>query len=572
MTRVLSGQQHNQLARVTNHVDQIVATETAILHFEKTWRHDDVARFDNAVAPLPQDVQHDTLIELIRIDIEFVSDIGLDVDLAHYFRLYPSLGEDDDAMEAIAYEDFRCRTAAALPVSLSRYEQVLPASVMVSLEKEPWWSEVLELDAGYANGASSPSQPQVRAGVVKPVEANDAAALGKLGYDIVGSIGRGTQSSVYLCKQRTLSGRLVVLKVTHFGKSESEALSELRHSNIMPIHDTYRLGERTVLKMPFLGQLTLADFFLSCPDPNARSGRSLVQAITSHGPEHDQSVHADSVLTLNQLDDLNSEQLALLLFTKLSDALAHSHRRGILHCDIKPENILIGADGEPLLFDFNLARDHQRNKLEAVGGTPPYMSPEALAELNSYREQASNAEPAPPAQAIDARADIYSLGVVAREFLAGERPKNASDTPWPESVKVHRGTRSVVDKCLEHDPEKRYPDAESLRDDLQRQASGRLLLHAPESITQRSIKLLQARPVLAVGTTLLLTAPRHHCPPRSPRSVRTQTQRDRGVHVRQQFIGKTISRNTYIRSLGSQRSNSRTRFSGLALGRASAAR
>ncbi|MEM9368410.1 MAG: serine/threonine-protein kinase, partial [Planctomycetota bacterium] len=506
MTRALSGQQHEQTVRVADHVEQLVATETAILHFEKTWRHDDVARFDKAVAPLPDDVQHDILVELVRIDIEFVCEIGLDLDLAHYFRLYPSLAEDVDAMHAIAYEDFRCRAAAALPISVKRYAQALPASVLARLERERWWSEVEDFDAGDAGEGHfrSESLPQARA--LDPDEAKEAIALRKLGYDIVGSIGRGTQSNVYLCKQRTLLGRLVVLKVTQFGKSESEALSELRHSNIMPIHDVYRLGERTVLKMPYLGQLTLADFFADCPDPATRTGQSLIESIASREGGQDPAATPDDALTLQQLAGLGSEALALMLFTKLADALAHAHQRGILHCDIKPENILIGADGEPLLFDFNLARDRERNAPEAVGGTPPYMAPEALAELNSYR--ASSTRPASPvaAEGIDARADIYSLGLVAKEFLTGARGDRDLNPEGTSDVKVSPGTRSILNQCLEQAPERRYPNAETLRDDLRRQSAGRLLAHAPESAARCSIKLLRARPVPAVAAALVLIA------------------------------------------------------------------
>src|SRR5262249_33252891 len=100
---------------------------------------------------------------------------------------------------------------------------------------------------------------------------------------------------------------------------------------------------------------------------------------------------------------------------RMAEALEHAHDRGVLHRDIKPSNVLVTADGMPMLLDFNLAREAPRDgsgpASDALGGTLDYMSPEHLEEL---------ADGVPGR--VDARSDVYSLGVLLYEALMGVRP------------------------------------------------------------------------------------------------------------------------------------------------------
>src|SRR5262249_41485061 len=158
--------------------------------------------------------------------------------------------------------------------------------------------------------------------------------------------------------------------------------------------------------------------------------------------------------------------------------LAHAHERGILHLDLKPANILVTDEGQPMLLDFNLARDTKGGSMSTalVGGTLPYMSPEQLRDF-----QASG-------QAIDARSDLYSLGVILFELLpcrpAFAAPQgrgqgliarlldNRQHPPprlrrWNGAVPL--AVESMIRRCLEPDPARRYQSAQDLNDDLQRQ-------------------------------------------------------------------------------------------------------
>src|SRR5262249_26244619 len=152
--------------------------------------------------------------------------------------------------------------------------------------------------------------------------------------------------------------------------------------------------------------------------------------------------------------------------------------------DIKSSNILLGADGTPMLLDFNLARDLHSNQAQAtaiLGGTVAYMSPEHLRALAAK-------DPALDRQ-VDERSDIYSLGMVLYEILTGRDPFNQSpkystlpllielmavertqsipslrerrsDVPW--------GLESIARKCLAAEPAERYQRAEHLAEDLRR--------------------------------------------------------------------------------------------------------
>jgi hypothetical protein len=150
-------------------------------------------------------------------------------------------------------------------------------------------------------------------------------------------------------------------------------------------------------------------------------------------------------------------------------ALDYAHRQGVIHRDIKPDNILIdAASGAPLLTDFGIAKmplaDAQLTTAGQLIGTPHYMSPE---------QAAGRSDVGPPS-------DLYSLGVVAYEMLSGRRPfdaENAIDALTQRLTREAKPLGSVssavpsdlalaVDRCLQRDVTKRWPDARSLRETL----------------------------------------------------------------------------------------------------------
>jgi serine/threonine-protein kinase len=219
--------------------------------------------------------------------------------------------------------------------------------------------------------------------IARIFEASALAAGTQLGsYEIVKELGRGGTATVYLATDRK-HGRQVAVKVPHpelaslLGPDrflrEIRIAAQLQHPNILPLHDSGEVEGVLYYVMPYV------------------EGESLRQCLAR-----------ERTLPFTKALDISRQ---------VADALAYAHDHGVVHCDIKPENILLQS-GHALVADFGIARAIDAaagNRLSETGvaiGTPAYMSPEQAA-----------ADPR-----IDCRTDIYSLGCVTYEMLGGHAP------------------------------------------------------------------------------------------------------------------------------------------------------
>jgi serine/threonine protein kinase len=193
------------------------------------------------------------------------------------------------------------------------------------------------------------------------------------------------------------------------------------------------------------------------------------------------------------------------LFVGVADALEHVHANGIVHRDIKPPNLLLTPDGTRLLLsDFGLARDDDASRLTRRGdfmGTIRYMSPE---QLLAHRVK------------VDHRCDIWSLGVSLYEAVTLELPYEAGGaegyisavaTKEPLAARfrnraVPRDLETILMKCLERDPERRYASAGALRDDLQRFLEDRPVLASRAGPIRRAARFLKRHRTLAAGSAI----------------------------------------------------------------------
>src|ERR1051325_1794360 len=300
--------------------------------------------------------------------------------------------------------------------------------------------------------------------------------LGELGdYELLQEVGRGGQGVVFRARQKSLN-RIVALKVIGLGqwatqahlkrfRLEAEAAASLDHPCIVPI---YEIGERD-------GQCYFSMKFVE-------------------GGQLDDVVK-QTPISIHQ---------AVELVAKLARTVHHAHEHGILHRDIKPGNILLDKKGEPHLTDFGLARlvesESTVTRTVEVLGTPSYMAPEQAAGNNAK---------------LTSSADGYGLGAVLYQLLTSHPPFAGGTTyetikllleteprsPRLLNAKIDRDLSTICLKCLEKDPQRRYPSALALAQDLEHWLKHEPISARPTGIFARGRKWVRRNP-----TTALLVA------------------------------------------------------------------
>jgi len=330
-----------------------------------------------------------------------------------------------------------------------------------------------------------------------PGAAADAVATADLRrfahFRILGSLGGGGMGDVYLALDEKL-GRKVALKVIRpealwsqdaklrFHR-EALAVGRLDHPNICRLYEAGEHEGWPFMALQFVEGETLAQRL-----EQARAAcRKRDVASSSAAPVT--RAHITAIVAL-------IEQVAR--------ALHHAHGHGLVHRDVKPGNIMIGADGRPVVLDFGLVRDERNLEASLASsrcgvGTPLYMSPEQIARTSP----------------IDARTDVYSLGVTLYECLTHARPFDApTEAELADQILTNRYTDPrkhnrqlppelglVIACALDRDPERRYRTALAMAEDLRRVIDLQPVAARPIGKALRLRRWLQRNPVLlAVGT------------------------------------------------------------------------
>ncbi|MBX9625817.1 MAG: serine/threonine protein kinase, partial [Gemmataceae bacterium] len=291
------------------------------------------------------------------------------------------------------------------------------------------------------------------------------------GYEVLGVLGRGGMGVVYKARQVALN-RLVAVKFLPDGpaasagrlvrfRQEAEAVARLQHPNIVQVFEVGAAPGGAFLALEYVDGGTLQQQTAGVPQPPREAAR-VVETVA-------RAVH-------------------------------HAHEHRIVHRDLKPGNILLTAGGVPKVADFGLARFLDAGvgltQTTEFAGTPAYSAP----------EQVQNR-----AAAIGPATDVYALGAVLYELLAGRRPFAAGSVPEvlravverdpvpPRRLvrDVPRDLETVALKCLEKEPSKRYASAAELADDLRRFLAGEPVTARPVGRVGRLARWARRHPDLA---------------------------------------------------------------------------
>lgn len=193
------------------------------------------------------------------------------------------------------------------------------------------------------------------------------------------------------------------------------------------------------------------------------------------------------------LQQAADQALRLRLIEELCDVAAAAHRQLIVHRDLKPSNVLVNAEGRIKVLDFGIARllsEEGDTRTHASMHTPGYGSPEQR-----------NGDPVAPAS------DVFALGVLLRELIAGQAPPRRDGEAWPDWPEgVPHELRWIFERCCSPDPGERYRDAAELREDIERQREQRPVLAHPPSGLYRARKFVaRHRGGVAITALLLIT-------------------------------------------------------------------
>jgi hypothetical protein len=179
---------------------------------------------------------------------------------------------------------------------------------------------------------------------------------------LLAELARGARGRVFLAEQTALAGRPVVLKITPLDGGEHQSLARLQHTNIVPLYSVLDDAVRRIraLCMPYFGRATLASLleWLSGVASAARTGRHVLDAIDqAREPSSPPATAASAGAARQMLANVSYVQAMSWITACLADALQFAHERGLVHLDLKPSNVLLASDGQPMLLDFHLARE-----------------------------------------------------------------------------------------------------------------------------------------------------------------------------------------------------------------------
>lgn len=518
---------------------RVAAVDGIVERFTAAWACGDEPHVADFVGASLTAADTELAADLVRIDMHERASRGQAVCLDSYLADLPELKETPVEIIALILDEYSIRTDAGQPVTYEEYARRFPehldtlrreldltaeatgefdAAIDGEHEAEPcrehpaaghaeslnadnsresaWFNDIPDT----LDGPASPDdglQTRSESTHIGPLTATGSLRPGtRLGdFQIERLVGQGGLARVYKARQLSLD-RVVALKVTpepdekHASGDEGRNMAALVHDHIVPVFSQEHTGGFEILAMGYVPGPTLSgllDVFAQIGRRNL-SGHRCVELLQNQCDDNASAHSQDSPAARHR----NFLQFSCALMRDLGRALGHAHDKGILHCDVKPANILFAPSGRAMLTDFNVSTRNDRESDTAIGGTLQYMSPEQLAAVTG----------AGPADAIDERSDVYSLGLVLFELVTGARPfshaiisgnpltaagellaaRLSGNPDFPETkVRLPAAVQSIICKSLAPSPAQRYQTADELVEDLDRWLSSQRLKHAPDT-------------------------------------------------------------------------------------------
>jgi tRNA A-37 threonylcarbamoyl transferase component Bud32 len=359
---------------------------------------------------------------------------------------------------------------SSLDAVIASYMQAVEAGAVPNrqdlLDQHPAIADQLQAffaDVDRMDRIASPLRNAAGLDVTSDVDGTAPAALPTVryfgDYELLEVVARGGMGIVYKARQASLN-RIVALKMILRGtfasprdvqrfRAEAESAANLDHPHIVPIYEVGEHDGQQYFSMKFVEGTSLAKH----PQADARS--------------------------------------EVTRFLEVVRAVHYAHQHAVLHRDLKPSNVLVDPQGTRFVTDFGLAKrltdaagDHSLTEPGQVLGTPRYMAPEQAAGRKD----------------LTVAADVYSLGVILYERLTGQTPfagenvltllrqVRETEPPRPSTIRpgLDRDLETIALKCLDKEPARRYPSAESLADDLENWLAGRPITARPVGQAERA--------------------------------------------------------------------------------------
>jgi serine/threonine-protein kinase len=418
------------------------------------------------------------IVTVLRVDQWERWRRGERVPAESYLDAFPAVKDDPERAIDVVFAEYLLREQLGEAPTLAEYAGRFPQyadQFQLQLELH----QAMEDDAGDA-WPETCGEGRADSAANRRTESEAGAESGSgehpkiPGYEILGVLGWGGMGVVYRAWQTGL-GRWVALKMVHAGaqaspqvlarfRVEAAAVARLQHPNIVQVHDVGRHAGAPFLVLELVEGGNLARRVAGAPQP-ARWAAELAEMLA-------RAIHA-------------------------------AHQQGVVHRDLTPANILLTADGTPKITDFGLAKmlvggDGLRTVTGELLGTPSYMAPEQAAGRP---------------EAIAATTDVYALGAILYELLAGRPPfkgnsaletlrqVESQEPVAPSRLRGHLPSdlEAIVLNCLRKDPARRYASALALGEDLRRFLDGRPILARPSGAGERAWRWCRRHPWQALN-------------------------------------------------------------------------